>query len=667
MSTYGEELVAGLLKSLPGSEYEYFIEPTITHTRSVFRNPDFVIVSRSLGVLILEVKDWKRIIRAARDETDIERNNGLIETERNPVNIARQYALNLSDRFQELEELLQKRRGKTKLKFPWMYAVVLPHIEKRVIEQCETVWGKGFVIGKESLTPKRFEKTLQSLCWPWKLEQPLEAKTIEVIRGVLDPTVVISNPDGETVGVFTDDQLRLVRESVKKPNAVKTRRLLSLELLSHESVKVAESTSVRLVRGVAGSGKSLILAHRAQYLAEKHPELSILVLAFNKDLVADLRRRIPGAQNIEIINFHRLCRQILGKSWREPLNIEGWINNRFPNLETESGLESEYVTTEIEWRKELKLDDNAAYLSTDRSGRGRSLTKAKREIVNRIYDQYRQYHDTQKAMDWADVPFLTLAQLHSGHAMQQSYDVILIDEAQDFTPSWIAVVKALLKPNGSFFLCDDPSQSLFWSFNWKEKGIDITGRRTHILRVPFRCTREITAAAHSLLVADKLISQQEDTVAPDLNTYELEEGALPTLTRCMNQNDEVRLIEAKALQSLASGVAPQQVAILCHNRNYVRYWAHLREKGFYVESFNKMKGLEFHTVLLPYLHTSFNNPDKTIDDTFISDIRRRIFTAMTRARENLIMSYQENLPPALSPIEPYVQRESGAVVNGRVK
>lgn len=285
MPTYGEELVAGLLKSLSGSEYEYFIEPTLTHTRSAFRNPDFVIVSRSLGVLVLEVKDWKKIIHVTKDGTDIERSSGMVETECNPVHVARQYALNLSERFQELEELLHKRRGKTKLKFPWMHAVVLPHVEKHVLEQCEQVWGKGYVLGKDQLIPKRFEKSLHNLNWPWKLDYPLEPRTIEVIRGVLDPKVIISNPEGQTVGVFTDDQLHLVRETVKKANPVKVRRLLSLDLLSDEATKVAESAAVRLVRGVAGSGKSLILAHRAQYLAEQHPELSILVLAFNKDLV----------------------------------------------------------------------------------------------------------------------------------------------------------------------------------------------------------------------------------------------------------------------------------------------------------------------------------------------------------------------------------------------
>jgi superfamily I DNA/RNA helicase len=202
-------------------------------------------------------------------------------------------------------------------------------------------------------------------------------------------------------------------------------------------------------------------------------------------------------------------------------------------------------------------------------------------------------------------------------------------------------------------MCDDPAQSLFRAFSWRQKGVEVVGR-TRVLRVPFRCTKEITLAAHSLLSGDGV---SEELVQPDLETYELASGDKPILTNCRDLNQEIRLIEQIAL-SLKESDSPNQVAILCHNKHFVRHWAHLRNQGFYVETFNKMKGLEFRAVLIPHLHTAFDAPG-TKDDTFVAEMRRKIFTAMTRARETLVLSYHGNFPPELAPIEPHVQWQNG--------
>src|SRR5581483_11010648 len=70
-----------------------------------------------------------------------------------------------------------------------------------------------------------------------------------------------------------------------------------------------------------------------------------------------------------------------------------------------------------------------------------------------------------------------------------------------------------------------------------------------------------------------------------------------------------------------------------------------------------MKGLEFSAVLIPHLHTLCDGAGRVLDEGTISEIRRRAFTAMTRAREILIMSYQSQFPAELSAIEPHMQVE----------
>jgi hypothetical protein len=662
--TYGEQRVDTLLKKLvkDRKDYYYVAEPAINADKSAHIHPDFVIVSAKQGVIVLEVKDWVKILEANQRQIVIERRDGNRVTETNPIQTAREYALNLDAAFKRVDALLKKRHGKIGLKFPWMYAVAFPNIEGKVIRQLteSNVWGQGYALSKDDLTETRFEASLTAIPPFWKLERPLNNEVLDKIRAVLDPHVILS----EAAGIETVRQTAIIREPLNvqsRADVPKQRVLLSDDFLTNEVSELAQNTTVRLIRGVAGSGKSLVLARRAQYLAEQHPNLRILVMAFNKDLTGDLQRRIPGAPNLEVKHFHSICRSILNHRIpfsTEIISIDKWLEDNMGHFLRSSDFSAEFVAQEIEWRKELEIHDSDEYLTVAREGRGKALTRDKRAVINQIFEEYARNHHAQGLIDWSDLPRLALAELQQGHPMRSSHDVILIDEAQDFAPSWIAVVKKLLKPDGTLFMCDDPTQSLFRSFSWRQKGVEVVGR-TRILRVPFRCTREITLAAHSLISGDSVLGQSEDITEPDLTSYELASGNPPKLVRSYDLSQEIKLVEQMAISILHTSVDANQIAILCHSKRIVKHWAHLRDQGFYVATFNQMKGLEFYAVLIPHLNTAFDQHDTPKDEAFISETRRRIFTAMTRARDTLVMSYHGRLPQELKLIQPYVQVVDG--------
>lgn len=663
MTTYGEKLVDDLLKKLVKrrKDYYYIPEPIIGTPGQAHQHPDFVILSAKLGVIVLEVKDWVKIREINQREVIVERRSGEIVTEPNPVRVARAYALNLEQEFMKVDALVKKFRGKPKLRFPWIHAAAFPRIDCNLLKNLkdQRVWGDGYVFGREDLTETGFEVCLDAIRAPWKLERPLDNEIREKIRAVLDPHIIL--PDA--VGIETVKQTAIIREPLKiQDEAYDTNQPLlpADDLLTREASELAENMSVRLIRGVAGSGKSLVLARRAQYLANQYPHLRILVMAFNKDLTKDLGRRIPGSPNLEVKHFHSICHNIVNRRHiynTHIISIDKWLEENMRHFLHSHDLSPDFVAQEIEWRKELELYNAEEYLTVARDGRGKSLNKEKRSVINQVFDQYMTIHHDQGLVDWSDLPRLALAELQQGHPMRSSYNVILIDEAQDFAPSWIAVVKKLLKSDGTLFMCDDPAQSLFRSFSWRQKGVEVVGR-TRILRVPFRCTKEITLAAHSLISGDKLLGQSEDITEPDLRSYELGSGNPPTLASCRDVDQEVKMVEQIALSIADTGVDPQQIAILCHSKRIVWRWAHLKDKGFYVASFNQMKGLEFRAVLIPHLNTAFDQSDTTKDDGFISETRRRIFTAMTRARETLVLSYHGSLPQELKLIEPYVEYEN---------
>jgi len=297
--TYGEDLVSSLLNKLPKGEYYVFPEPKIVSTSSSKQNPDFVIASAKLGIFVIEVKDWIDIRKFGQKKIQLKRPNGTIEEETNPLVTAKEYAHNLAERFQKRKELLCKHDGRNKLAFPWMNAAILTHLDNKFIRECEDrgIWNKGEVLGKDDLTEERFENALLQIPVPWRMKSLLSADILDIIRGVIEPEYIVPDSSGNDVGTITTQQARLITEPlrVREPQSPKQKVLLDPDFLTTEAKETIETVSVRLVRGVAGSGKSLVLARRANYLAETYPNLDILVMAFNVDLVEDLRKRILKA------------------------------------------------------------------------------------------------------------------------------------------------------------------------------------------------------------------------------------------------------------------------------------------------------------------------------------------------------------------------------------
>jgi superfamily I DNA/RNA helicase len=78
----------------------------------------------------------------------------------------------------------------------------------------------------------------------------------------------------------------------------------------------------RIIYGVAGSGKSLVVAYRAKYLAAANPGWRILVTCFNVSMAAHMgtlvERTRPdlalGPGSIEVGTLHQVCANLLGEA-----------------------------------------------------------------------------------------------------------------------------------------------------------------------------------------------------------------------------------------------------------------------------------------------------------------------------------------------------------------
>jgi thymidine kinase len=648
-TTYGEKLVLRLLRALNSNRYFFQHEPILITDEGKSRKPDFVIVSAKHGVVIVEVKDWVKLTGGNQEEIHTLRKDGTPATYPNPIRTAEQYAYALLAGFEMREDLWKQRKGKRSLKFPYQVMVVLPNISQKEIEQFEKkrIWTPHIVIGKELLkNATLFESAIDNLPWQYRLERSLPLDTLDILREVLKPSLVVEDEAGNSIGTITRTQERLINEPVKllEPQ--------QLTLPTDDGQPMVEmdvsSEEIRLVRGVAGSGKTLVLVRRTRHLAERYPNAKMLVLSFNIEIAKDLERRVGlPPDRARVIHFHKLCREILDPIWRNPLNKWNWMRS-FAREETEQlNIPLEFILDELVWRRERELYDDEAYLAADRKGRGYRLDKNQRSVINTIFNRYQEAKEKQKRdgipwYDWDDVASITTQYLEK-HPIHERYPVILIDEAQDFAPSWMRVVKLLLQPRGSLFLCDDPAQSIFNSYSWVQKDTSVAGRTT-ILRVPFRSTLEISLAAHALIEADENLRQTEERSDPDFTSYELGTGPKPLLIGCATEAAEVAFVQQQINQLRDDDMLASQIAILCPTEQHLHRWSHLQSEGIYVNYYEKMKGLEFNAVFTPHLSDVFQPLD---DAEMISRKRRKVFTAMTRARHNLTLSYTGELPTPL--------------------
>lgn len=677
-ATRGEKLVLKKLKtSLPDDFYVYVECPLSTGRMQRF--PDFIIVC-NFGVVVLEVKDWVYILEATPHQAKIRRRGGQIVTEKSPVLVAREYALLLQD---ELKKMPERFGEQCRTKVPWGYAAVLPNLPPTAIARLREVWDEPHVLGRGDLESHVATKRLRRTLPPHN--QMLRRHELRCVRGVIYPVVrIVPEEPGKPAVILDQDQERIVAEpprvsvEEKKPATAPAVQQVLLETLEQPTLPRAEdeellpieqdvvlNASIRLVRGVAGSGKTLVLTRRAQYLAALYPEWQICVLSYNKLLAQFLRANLRGFPAIKrVTTFDGLCAALLKRymKWKEPSDPKGWIQHHIEQWPIAQRLGVDFVSHEIKWIKEMGIGDRETYLRAKRKGRGRGLQTAQREQVYDLLEAYQEWLDSQQAYDWTDVPYLVLQGMDEGKIKTGIYDAILIDEAQDFAPVWLSVVKRLLKPEGGLlFLANDPSQSIYRYYSWREKGVPVVGR-TRWLRIPYRNTREIYQAAYEVIRHDEVLKHQLAEqrggliVEPDLTSEYLRSGPRPELRRFPSPEEEFAFIRSEIERLLQQGLGPEEIIVLHRRKSGVRRLKRrLRGLGVRAETCHAPKGLEYEVVFLSQMQETFVNCENATEEE-ISQERRLVYMAMTRARQRLYLNYEGRWPEPLEGVLEHVDR-----------
>lgn len=656
-STYGEKKVLDLLRQNLPKEYTVYVE-TPVHKKREIRYPDFIILT-NYGLIVIEVKDWVTVEKADPSGATIRTRNGYSRFEPNPVNTAREYAIVLAN------ELNTKRNlGQPGEAIPWSYAVVLINLPTSVVTQLRKPWGEEFVLGRADLENQDVLLNRIKMTFPSKRMRPLTKAELDLVRATIYPVVEI-DLEGRPAFVLDEQQEKIVAEPVyqeaellgkKARRAEQGRRQERLfeeiqkfeeeEALPPEGERISQNVSVRLLRGFSGSGKTLVLMQRARFLAAQYPEWKIGVLTYNRLLQQQLERAFKGT-SIKPQTFHSLCFRWMNVSDEMEAKLKDWLNEHRTDFPILQKFDHELVEAEIDWLRDMGIVDREDYLAIERKGIGknRRLLSEDRNLLFDVYEAYRSFLAENNRWDWPEIPLLTLQSMEKNSQKIELFDAILIDEAQDWAPVWFKVINRLLDPNhGVIFLADDPSQSIYRYFSWKEKGIDVVGR-TRWLKVPYRNTYEIYRAAYSLIAnhpeIQRSLAEEGEIIKPEISKEAMRHGPIPLIRRCQSAQHELATIRNSVDYLKHEGFPENQIAVLLrYHRDMDSVQKALRGSGVEAYPIHGFKGLEMEAVIIPHLQNTFLNKSEETSE------RRLVYMAMSRARTRLYLTYSGKLPLA---------------------
>lgn len=651
-STYGEQQTCKLLGLNLPRTFTVYVESPIQIDRDI-RYPDFVVVT-DYGFIILEVKDWILVTRSDPQHGTIRTRGGEERQEMNPVTKAREYGFALT-------KALNKRwpGDLDHTKIPWSYAAILFNLTPANLSSVRSTWGEDFVLGKADLENPDILRARLRETIPSDRMRPLTRPELDHLRATIFPIAEFKPQDRDPV-VLDLPQEKIVAEPVRLPEPAAqpvpaTPIEIQRDFLEEEQPeaelgdmpeagkKLLRSMNIRLVRGFSGSGKTLVMIQRAKYLAALNPDWNIGILTFNKNLQEDLQNYFTGT-GIEPKTFHGLCFKLAGVKAEKEVKLEEWLETNAMRHPAILRIGKKTVENEIKWLRDTGVSSLEDYLAAERKGTGGAarFDDTSRRDTYAILESYRRHLAERGCWDYDSLWELALRKLEADPGYRK-YDALLIDEAQDWAPAWFRVVNRILKPEtGILFMADDPSQSIYRYFSWKEKGVSVVGR-TRWLKVPYRNTYEIYNAAYSLIDSypeiQAALQEEGEKVTPEISPAAMRSGPKPLVRKFATVQAEKDYLRETVDQLHSQGYRGRQVAILVPHRDGLN---NLRSRfnptDVCLETIHSFKGLEAEVVIIPFINQTFLDPARETAE------RRLLYMGMSRARTQLLLTCTGRLP-----------------------
>lgn len=552
--------------------------------------PDFLILHPLRGLLVLEVKDWHLdSIKNIDKHFVLHMTSTALQQDKNPLLQARWYACAIADQLKRDPQLrVHEGLFMGKLVIPWGYGVVLSNITRTQFESTNLgdVLQPERVICKNEMTESADPEEFQSRLWRMftvEFSHVMTMPEIERIRWHLFPEIRVS-----------PHQLSLLGEESPKATLNDTiPDLLRVMDLQQEQLARSLGEGHRVIHGTAGSGKTMILVYRAQYLAMliRKP---ILTLCFNVPLAAQLEQIMEAkglSQQVSVRNFHSWCSDQL-KLYHISL-------------------------------PQYSSDDRQLYYA---------------QLVEKVIDGVKR----------GQIPAAQYGAvlIDEGHDFRPEWLKLM---AQMIDPQTNSLLLLYDDAQSIYGVTNRPK------FSFASVGIQARGR-TSVLRINYRNTAEVLAVAYEFAKEMLNPHDADDDGIPVIAPESAgRHGMIPLISHHTNLRAEIDHIIECFREYHDAGIHWREMAIIyprkfiseevvtrLHRAEIPLEWLEESKNARHfdaladsvkVMTIHKSKGLEFPVVAIPgigYL------PSKALDPVEES---RLLYVGMTRAMEHLIMTY----------------------------
>ncbi len=395
-----------------------------------------------------------------------------------------------------------------------------------------------------------------------------------------------------------------------------------------EIVEVNTDGPMRVIGG-AGTGKTVVLMHRAYYLLKNvftDPDDRILVTTFTTNLAHDLASNLKNlcGDDFDRLEVKHLDSWASGFLHRHGIKLVPVSNEKrvelFDIAIDESDLDQFPPNFFYdEWSRVVQaqdVDSRDAYLSARRVGRGTKLSRPERAKVWEVFARFRELLDENNLVEYLDI--IREARLFiEKQNLTLPYRAVLADEVQDFAPNALKLLVAIAPDdqNGLFMVGDAHQRIYGFATSLSHCGIEVGGRIRR-LQLNYRTTSEIRRSAERVLEGRDVddLDLGTDTLKYD---FSLRHGPDPEFRHFEREAEEAEFIVERIRSWLEAGVPDDAICLAARTNSQIRdrYEAILaaaniptvyvgrtpaseRGPGVRLATMHRMKGLEFSCVLL---------------------------------------------------------------------
>jgi mRNA-degrading endonuclease RelE of RelBE toxin-antitoxin system len=573
-------------------------------------------------------------------------------------------------------QIVEIRETILEIKMPVYIPAVSEDCNKKVLANCSEEQLLGYGVPTE---------------WITELKQANENNLLEIIdhlpREAAEAVLQLAtgNPPGEQ---FLE---KVLPDSFNHPdaksrfrvmaNAEELQRALDFPwdkwsiFLHPEQQKIVDTDfeGAARVAGTAGTGKTVVVLHRAVRLAQSNENTRVLIVTFSnplaKMLQVKLNRLVCGnprlAERIDVHSFDSIGQRFFKQHFRSvkvagEANVEEIITQKARKF-AENKFTLPFLITE--WHQVIdlwQLKSWVEYKDFVRLGRKTRLLEGQRKSVWLIFEAVLEELSTQNLITRAELFTELGKKLNS--ISSKPFEHILVDESQDINAAQMRFLAGLMpERNNPLFLAGDLGQRIFQQpYSWSSFGIKVKGR-CYQLKVNYRTSHQIRKCADLLLDRELFNSDGEREIRFD--TVSVFNGPEPTVLKATTAEEEISKVKNWLLQRITDGILPHEMGLFVRSERQLSRASKLMDllaipyrllderiellTGFVsVSTMHLAKGLEFKAVVVMACDDEVLPLQERIetagDDSDLKEIydteRQLLYVACTRARDWLIVS-----------------------------